>query len=121
MDPKTDGARKAYYEAVEAIENAIVLQRGREAAKEPFDGRMARERGPVLQSMKTFLEECNPEAMGNEILRVAQSLRRFEEETYTSFLSLPKWMRQKAYLRGVAAMVIVNGASLGRGLPDADA
>lgn len=121
MDPMTARATKAYHEAVEGIEEAIDLQRRTEAANEPFHGRMARERGPLLQSMRLFLEERDPDVTGREILRVAQSLRRFEDETYTSLLSFPKWMRQKAYLRGVAAMVIVGGASLGRGIPDKEA
>lgn len=111
----------AYRETMEAIDEAIAIQERRTNDKEAFYRRVGREHGPLLQSMRAFLLDKDPETTGLEIIRVAQSLRRFQDQTYTSFLSSPKWLRAKHYLNGVAAMVIIGGESLGRGLATGDA
>jgi len=118
MEPTASKAVQVYGEAIAAIEEALANQKERAANNGPFDGRVAREGGPLLATMKLFLEGRDPERTGMEIIRVSQSLRRFQEGTYTSFLSMPKYIRQKYYLNGLAAMMIVGGESLGRGLPN---
>lgn len=119
--PASTKAIAAYRETMEAIDEAIAIQERRANDKEAFYGRVGREHGPLLQSMRAYLLDKDPEKTGLEIIRVAQSLRRFQDQTYTSFLSSPKWLRAKHYLNGVAAMVIVGGESLGRGLATGDA
>lgn len=117
MGTTSTKAIQAYGEAIVAVENTIAGKKKRAAANDPFDGRVAREIGPLLEAMRLFLEKRDPEETGREIIRVSQSLRRFQEGTYTSFLSMPKYLRQGYYLNGLAAMVIAGGESLGRGLP----
>jgi hypothetical protein len=111
----------AYRETMEAIDEAIAIQERRTNDKEAFYRRVGKEHLPFLMSMKSFLQDKDPETTGLEIIRVAQSLRRFQDQTYTSFLSSPKWLRAKHYLNGVAAMFIIGGESLGRGLATGDA
>ena len=111
-------AVRAYDETASAIEKAMAAQKKRVAAKEPFYGRVASEQGPLLDAMKLFLQGRDAEATGAEIIRVSQSLRRFQEDTYTSLASFPKHVRQQCYLNGLAAMLIVGGKTLGRGMPD---
>lgn len=118
MRPTDRKALMVFDEAVETINKAIAEQKRQEADDEPFDGRVARESAPLLQAIRTMLDGCAPRDMGMEIIRVSQSLRRFQEGTYTSFLSFPKYIREKYYLTGLAAMLIVRGENVGRGLPD---
>ena len=118
MVTTTTKAVQAYREAVAAVDGAISASRKNAKANKAFFGRVAREQEPLLEAMKLFLEGRDPEQTGMEIVRVSQSLRRFRESTYTSFMSQQKYLREKYYLEGVAAMVVVGGESLGRGLPN---
>lgn len=113
MRTTPEKAIAAYDETVQAVEKAIVFQTERARENSPFQGRVAREQLPFLAAMKAFLEGADPQATGAELVRVSQSLQRYENGTYTSFLSSPKYMRQAYYLKGLAAMVIVGGESLG--------
>jgi hypothetical protein len=71
----------AYRETMEAIDEAIAIQERRANDKEAFYGRVGREHGPLLQSMRAYLLDKDPEKTGLEIIRVAQSLRRFQDQT----------------------------------------
>jgi len=118
MKTTAEKAIVAYAEARSAVDDAIAGQKERAAANQPFYGRVAREHGPLLEAMKLLLEGRDPEVAGSEIIRVSESLRRHQEATYTSISSFPKSVRQQCYLDGLAAIAIVGGQNMGRGLPD---